>query len=224
ESFGKISVVEKVNPNLPADRILYQKYRSILGLETERWVYAYANEIHDDYHLIRRRMTNTGNTDADASIELEGQSLNDVYFSNMYRWVGREQAAWNASAGQAWGKFSMLDIVGDGNEEYPVDFTAVYLWAGYDPSFAAEFWDPTGSPMLRPGRRLLAPGDTIGRLAGMSMSGRVVLHADESTTDRSYNPANQPQTLGWIDPDEILNHDGLAERDYYELGILTREN
>lgn len=56
------------------------------------------------------------------------------------------------------------------------------------------------------------------------MSGRVVLHADESTTDRSYNPANQPQTLGWIDPDEILNHDGLAERDYYELGILTREN
>ena len=221
-SFNKIALVDEVDPSLPADRVLYQKYRSILGIETERWVYAYANEVHDDYHIIRRTMTNNGNTDADAAIELHGQSLNDVLFYNAYRWRGREQAGWHGSAAQMWGKFSMLDIVGDGNQEYPVDFTAVYLWAGGLPYFV-NAWDEMGSPMLRVlGRE--APGDTIGRLAGMSMQGRVVLHADNSPIDRTYDPAHQPIAIGWIDNDEVLNHDGQTERRYYELGLLTREN
>ncbi|MBX2821094.1 MAG: T9SS type A sorting domain-containing protein [Rhodothermaceae bacterium] len=224
-SFDKIAIVNEVDPQLPADRVLYQRYRSLLGIETERWIYAYANEIHDDYHIIRRRMVNTGNTDADPDIELEGQSLHDVLFYNAYRWRGREQAAWHGSGAQVWGKFSMVDIVGDGNEAYPVDFTAVYLWYGFD--WSAFDWeagiDYLGSPMLsQRGRE--APGDTIGRLAGMSMQGRVILHADESTTDRTYNPANQPITLGWIDNDEPLNNPGQSEEAYYELGILTREN
>ena len=230
-SFDKIALVDEVDPELPADRALYQRYRSMIGLETERWVYAYAHEVHDDYHIIQRRMINTGNTDEDPQVELEGQSLNDVLFYNAYRWVGRTQAGWHGSAGQVWGKFSMLDIVGDGNQTYPVDFTAVYLWYGHDWSLW-EGWDPLGSPMLRQ-LGYEAPGDTIGRLAGMSMQGRVVLHADNSPSDRTFtapgydglgNPIGQPYTLGWIDNDEPLNHNGRAERDYYELGILTREN
>ena len=56
------------------------------------------------------------------------------------------------------------------------------------------------------------------------MQGRVVLHADESTTDRTYNPASQPLTIGWIDNDEALANRGQADRDYWELAILTREN
>jgi len=222
-SFDKIAIVTDVDPQLPADRVLYQRYRSLLGVETERWIYAYANEIHDDYHIIRRRMVNTGNIDADPDVELQGQSLNDVLFYNAYRWRGREQAAWHGSGAQVWGMFSMVDIVGDGNEAYPVDFTAVYLWYGYDWGASSGEVDRMGSPMLRRlGRE--APGDTIGRLAGMSMQGRVILHADESTTDRVYNPDNQPIALGWIDNDETLNNDGRTEEDYYQLGLLTREN
>jgi len=230
-SLDKVAEVDEVDPDLPADRMLYQKYRSIQGIETERWVYAYSHETYDDFHIIHRRMTNTGNTDADEEIEKNGQILLDVYFYNIYRWVGREQAGWHFSSAQVWGKFSMVDIVGDGNGDYPVDFTATYLWAGYDPNAALD-WDIIGSPMLED-RRLTAPGDTIGRLAGMSMQGRVVLHADSSTTDRRYmppdydeegNPIGQPATLGWIDTDEPLNADGQPERDYYELAILTREN
>ena len=230
-SFDKIAVVDEVDPSLVADRVLYQKYRTNQGIETERWVYAYSNQIHDDFHIIHRRMTNTGNTDEDDEIELSGQSLEDVYFYNIYRWTGRSQAAWHLSDAQVWGKFSMVDIVGDGNGDYPVDFTATYLWGGNDPNVALD-WNILGSPMLRQlGRE--APGDTIGRLAGMSMQGRVVLHADNSTTDRTYvpagydgagNPIGQPATLGWIDTDEPLNADGQPERDYYELAILTREN
>jgi hypothetical protein len=115
-------------------------------------------------------------------------------------------------------------MVGDGHDTYPVDFTAIYLWHGYDPLFSGA-WNPLGSPMVTDrGATFSAPGDTIGRLAGMSMQGRIVLHADESTTDKSYNPANQPVTMGWIDSDETLNADGASDHDYYELGILTREN
>ena len=224
-SFDKVAIVDEVNPDLPADRVLYQRYRSTLGVETERWVYAYANEIHDDYHIIRRQLVNTGNTDWDEVVELEGQDLNDVMVYNAYRWVGRSQAGWHTSTAQVWGKFSMNDVVGDGNEPYPVDFTAIYLWQGFDPNYVPG-WNTLGSPMLleRQFQRETAPGDTIGRLAAMSMQGRVVLHADESVQDRSYNPANQPITIGWIDSDEPLNSDGQPERDYYEKGILTREN
>ena len=229
-SFDKIARVDEVNPDLPADRVLYQKYRSILGVETERWVYAYANELHDDYHIIRRQMINNGNTDRDEDIELQGQALNDVLFFNSYRWVGREQAGWHHSVAQVWGKFSMNDVVGDGNEAYPVDFTAIYLWAGHDPSYVPG-WNLLGSPMLpltlnsftaQQVVRLTAPGDTIGRLAGMSMQGRMVLHADESTTDRTYNPANQPVTIGFMDSDENLNWPGrFPDREYYESGMLN---
>lgn len=105
-SFDKIAIVDEVDPELPADRVLYQRYRSILGVETERWVYAYAHEVHDDYHIIRRRMVNNGNTDDDPDIELAGQTLNDVMFFNVYRWVGREQAAWHGSPAQVWGSLA----------------------------------------------------------------------------------------------------------------------
>ncbi len=222
-TMDKIGLVDEVDPDLPADRVLYQKYRSILGIDTERWVYAYANEQHDDYHIIRRRMTNTGNTDADPEIELPGQALDDVLFTDMYRWRGREQAADHGSNGQSWGKFTMIDIVGDGNQVYPVDFTAIYMWAGYDPVFAYQFWDNLGSPLIQ-ARRTQAPGDTIGRLAGMSMPGRVVLHADASPSDRRYAPAIQPIAIGWFDNDQLISADGQPEVDYYKYGMLTPEN
>ncbi|MBX2821093.1 MAG: hypothetical protein KTR29_15465 [Rhodothermaceae bacterium] len=225
-SFDKIAIVNEVDPDLPADRVLYQRYRSMVGVETERWVYAYANEIHDDYHIIRRRMVNNGNTDHDEDIELQGQSLSDVMFYNAYKWRGRQEAAWHGSAAQVWGKFSMNDVVGDGNEEYPVEFTAIYLWMGFDPN-TSPGWNHIGSPMLRDlqnARYNTPPGDTVGRLAAMSMQGRVIIHADESPTDRSYNPAHQPITIGYVDNDEPLANAWAEDRDYYELGILTREN
>lgn len=217
-----VAIVDEIDPNLPADRMLLQTYRSILGIETERRVYAYAHPTHDDYHIIKRLMINNGNTDADPNIELEGQLLNEVLFYNHYRWVGRSEAAWAGTVGQAWGKFSMLDIVGDGHQEYPVNFTAVYLWAGLDPDFSAGNWNNIGSPLIR--ANTWTTPDSSGRLTGMSMSGRMVLHADESPTDRSYNPANQPITIGWMDNDERLTAPGQPERMYYDLGILTREN
>ncbi|MEZ4700004.1 MAG: hypothetical protein R2834_06720 [Rhodothermales bacterium] len=222
-SFREIAIVDEVDPALVADRTITQVFRSVQGVEVEMTAYAWSNEYHDDYHIINRKYTNTGNTDDDDEIELNGQSLQDMYVYNTYRWRGREQAADHGSNAQTWGKFSMVDIVGDGHDTYPVDFTAIYIWHGFDPDFASSSWNNLGSPMVSQ-RGTNAPSDTIGRLAGMSFQGLIVLHADESTTDRSYNPANQPHTLSWLDSDEVLNADGLSNQDYYQLGILSREN
>ncbi len=222
DAVSRVQLIDEVDPDLPSDRMIYSRIRTPLGIDVERKVYAYQNDYHDDYHLVDRTFQNTGNTDDDEVIELPGQIINDAYFFNIWRWAGRKQAAEHGSLAQAWGKLNMIDIVGDGNEEYPVDFTAIYSWAGYDPNFS-ENWDNLGSPMLVQNQSS-APSDTIGRLAGMSMQGLVVLHADTSPSDQSYNALVQPRTLGWIDVDEALTAAGQPLRDYYELGILTREN
>ncbi len=221
-TFDQIAIIDEVDPNLPADRVIRNVARYASGVEVVRHVYAYSNEFNDQFHIIHREFINNGNVDADDEIELEGQTLNETAFFNGWRMTGRDQAAWTGSQAQAWGKFSMVDVVGDGNEDYPVDFTAIYTWAGFDPDFASGNWDHLGSPMINSNQWTTAR-DTTGRLAGQSMSGILVLHADESTTDRSYNPENQPLTLGFMDSDEALTADGQPIRDYYELGILTRD-
>ncbi len=222
-SFREIALVDEVDETLPADRVLKNTFRSVQGIDIEQTVYAYSNELHDNYHIITRKYTNTGNTDADDEIELNGQTLNDLYIWNNHRWRGRQQAADHGSNAMTWGKYAMPDIVGDGHGTYPVDFTAIYLWHGYDPVFASASWNNIGSPMVAQ-RGTNAPTDTIGRLAGMSMQGLILLHADNSVTDRSYSQDIQPATLSWMDSDEVLAADGASNRDYYELGILSREN
>ena len=192
-------------------------------------MYAYANEFHDDYHVIEYTYTNSGNTDSDEDIELPNQTLNDVYFFRIHRWRGNQQGAWAASAGQVWGKYSMVDVVGDGHTDYPVDFTAQYLWFGFDPEQGR--FSTLGGPLWDGASNWVSAEDSVGRLASSTMVGRAVIHADNSSTDPSYircTPATidtcQPRTLGFMDQDEPLTSDGSSHEDYFELGILTREN
>jgi len=70
---------------------------------------------------------------------------------------------------------------------------------------------------------LVAPGDSVGRLAGATMAGRATLHAEHSTADGSYDRA-QPRVMAWVDNDQPLTRDGASHEAYYEDGILSREN
>ena len=63
------------------------------------------------------------------------------------------------------------------------------------------------------------------------MQGRIVLHVDNSVSDETYircTPATkdtcQPATMGFMDQDEELTASGSSHENYYELGILTRDN
>ena len=215
-------IVADVDPNLPADRMVVSRIRTEVGIEVERKAYAFSNPYHDDYHIIERTFTNTGNVDEDDDIELPGQTVNEAYFFNIWRWTGRLEATNHGSTAQQWGKFNMIDVVGDGNEEYAVDFTSIFSWAGYDPEFSQNNWNNLGSPMIEH-QDFSAPTDTTGRLAGMSMQGLMILHADNSTSDASYDPQVQPHTLGFMDMDDFTG-EGALFNDLYELGILSREN
>ena len=179
---------------------------------------------HDNYHIIEYDYCNTGNTDGDEEIELPNQTLHEVYFFRVHRWRGSEQAAWIGSGDQLWGRYTVHDVVGDGHEGYPVDFTAQYAWYGWDVhSSHLAGYNNLGSALFTDDDVRVAEGDSVGRLAGPTMVGRSTIHAGRSTTDASYD-RNQPTVIAWIDNDEVLTGDDASHEDYYELGILSREN
>ena len=232
-SFDKEAMLDEVDPMLVADRMLHNIHHSVVGITTDRRVYAYVNEFHDNYHIISYDYCNTGNIDGDATIELPNQIIEAAYFFRIHRYRGSEQAAWAMSSDQVWGRYTVHDVVGDGHATYPVDFTAQYAWYGFD--FLASYeagYSNLGSPLFDDHVSvedteeywdLIADGDSVGRLSGATMMGRVILHADRSATDTSYDPG-QPSVMAWIDNDEPLTSDGSTHEDYYELGILSREN
>ena len=228
-SFDNVAIVDEVDPGLPADRVVHNVHNTLIGITVDRKAYGYVNQAHDDYHIIEYVYTNTGNTDDDEEIELGSQNLKDTYFFRIHRWRGSLQGAWTVSGGQVWGKFSMVDVVGDGHAEYPISFTSQYLWIGVDPEAQSQ-WDRIGAPLIQE-NQWVASGDSLGRLAGASFIGRTTIHADNSTSDSRYircTPATidtcQPRTMGFMDSDEALTADGSPHEDYYEWGIRTREN
>lgn len=220
DSFDKIAIVDEVDPNLPADRVIETTWNMYVGITAKLRAYAYANQYHDNYHIVEYTFTNTGNTDDDPDIELPNQTLKDTRFFWIHRWRTAWEEAWVGDGGMTWGKYAMVDVVGDGHADYPVDFTAYYIWHGYEPGFTR--WNNLGGPMVD---RLwtAAEGDSIGRLAGGYFDGEMVLYAPNSTTDPTYDMTKQPSTIGFMDQDEKLTAAGASHREYYEDGILTRE-
>ena len=186
-SFSRVAILDEVDPSIIADRMVHTIYNMDVGVTTERKAYAWENEFHDKFHVIEYIHTNTGNVNSDEGIELPDQTLNDVYFFRVHRYSVREQVRVVSSA-QTWGKYSMPDQVGDGHAEYPVDFTAWYLFYGRDPA-VTQFGEPggnLGAPLWDDSNTRVAEGDSVGRLAGGSMQGRILLHADNSTSDQTY--------------------------------------
>ncbi len=214
-SFKNVVVVDEVDPSIPADRLVRTIANTSIGITVERTAYAWVNQNHDDYHIVTWKFTNTGNTDGDDDIELPNNQVNDARMFWIHRWAGSNISAWNNAAAQTWGKFSMVDVVGDGNADYPVDFTAIYLWQGFDPEVT---YQNTGGPIWRE-NQWSVPGDTLGALWGATMVGEMYLKLEPAT-----DGSDQPSTLHVIDSDEPLNADGAPEQDYYELAIRSREN
>ena len=229
-SFDNVAIIDEVDPGLPADRMVDNIHNMKVGVTTRRRAYAWVNQFHDNYHIIDFEYCNTGNVDDDDDIELDGQTLNDLYFFRIHRWRGNAQGAWATAAAQTWGKFSMIDVVGDGHAEYAVDFTAIYFWPGFDPEVTR--FNNLGGPIWDDSHWTVASGDSTGRLASTTMQGRMTLHADAGPNDATYNRCTpgvgefgcQPHTIAYMDQDEVLTSDGASHQDYYELGILSREN
>jgi len=220
----KATPIDEIDFSLASDRMVHSYYNLPSGISVNQKVHAYSNTYHDNYHIISYNYCNTGNVNADDDIELPGQTLKGVYFFRTHRWSGNEQAAWNGRADQVWGRYTMYDAVGDGHENYPVDFTAQYSWIGHRIGSATSY-DNFGEPLFSDHSDVVAEGDSVGRLSGATMAGRAVIHADRSGSDNSHD-SDQPRTMSWIDPDVFyrdsgLPNDTLDAQQYYEYRILS---
>ena len=226
-SFDKEAVLDEVDPNLPADRMVHNVNNMPMGITVDRKIYAYSNEFHDNYHIKDFTYCNTGNIDDDEEIELPDQMLHDVIFYSINRWMGSEQATYVTNDAQRWGRYTVIDVVGDGYEEYPVDFTAQYAWLGW--TIFSERYSELGGPLFTDEPETVAPGDSIGRLSGATMMGHSVIHADRTATDTSYDPG-QPAFLAWINNDSNIYNARIRDEnttrraeheDFYEQGIVS---
>ena len=121
----------------------------------------------------------------------------------------------------------MIDQVGDGHEDYGVDFRAHYFWLGNIPG---KNFSTLGNPMWFNDNRNPIADDTLGRLGGAQMGGTVVIHADreahEPGVEVEDDPA-QPQLMTYVEWDwsgitATNDHTNLAqnefEREWIERG------
>src|SRR5690606_10775608 len=114
ESLSKSILNDEVDPNMEADREIYTRVNTILGVQVERTVKQFSQQYHDNYHIIEWVFTNTGNVDHDDDIEIPGQTLEDfvVYFTNRMAPVQATRYVFGNATG--WGANTMYDRRGDG--------------------------------------------------------------------------------------------------------------
>lgn len=224
-------VVDRVDPDLDADAMIYTEVNSLLGLTMKRRIRQFTNEFHDNYHVIEFTFINTGNVDEDPEIELPNQTLEDVYFTWMWRWSMTAETRYIVDNSSGWGKNTMNDARGDGLAarfgDSPADsFRAVFAWHGYHPDKQISY-NNIGAPILRENVPVLniAADDTLGRLGASAFVGAVVLHADTSPSNRA-DDRSQPSGFRFFDSDSRFlsgNNAFSAQNmfDEYEF-IMTR--
>lgn len=207
-SYLEDSGVDEVDPSIPADRIIDNTVNTAMGVTMRRRIMQFSNEYHENYHIIEYTFTNTGNTDADAEIELPNNTVEDFFVYFQKRWAVNFSIRYTIGNPTAWGFNTMNDRVGDGlgpNYGYD-DLTADYSWHGYYNQFtaydnvAAPIWIPSANDINRGG---LTAADTTGRLGAWQFVGSVNIHADTSPSDET-NDASQPFTMNQIGSDDAL--------------------
>ncbi|MGN8225843.1 hypothetical protein [Gracilimonas sp. BCB1] len=231
DSFSKSVQNDRIDPNLEADREIRVVTNTLIGVTVKRTIKQFSQQYHDNYHVIEYTFINTGNTDDDPEIEMQGQDITGFipYFLN--RMAPVKASRFTIGNATGWGINTMNDQRGDGARPgEPEDFRASFAWHGYFPSFANPNYDNIGAPIFVPNTSggYLSADDTTGRLAAYHFVGTVTLHADASSTDATDDPA-QPFTMSYEHNDDPLysNNDAFnvtkmeGEYDMMSRGRVT---
>ncbi|MBE2187550.1 MAG: hypothetical protein IAE99_12330 [Rhodothermales bacterium] len=216
--------VDRVDPTLKADAMIYTEDNTLLGLTVIRRIYQFSDEFHDNYHTIETVVRNTGNTDADSEIELAGQTVSDVVLNWQWRWSVNHEIRYLMGNATGWGKNTMVDFRGDGlgttYGDLPTeDFRAMFAWHGYFPDKDRSY-NNIGAPVVREGVPAvnIAASDTLGRLGGAQFIGAVTLFAPGAANGTTDDPA-QPRYMTYFDSDEPL----LSNNDAFTLSKMEAE-
>ncbi len=202
---------DEVDPNMKADRMIINTVNTQTGITMTRKIMQFSQQYHDNYMVYEYTLTNTGNTDGDAEIELPNKTLEGVRLFFQYRYSVCRETRYVIGNATGWGINTMNDTRGDGVKADPANeqFRAQFSWHGKYPVFTA--YDNLGAPIWVPdlGTGFVAENDTIGRLGASQFVGVVTLHADKSATDKSDDPS-QPSTTTYFDSDHPLTSGNSA--------------
>ena len=199
-------IVDVVDPNLPSDRMIFNKFHTSMGISVKRKIYAFSQQYHDNYYIYEYVFTNTGIIDETGEKKLN-KTLEDVVFhwQHRYGFAGEAYRRGWSPTGASWGLNCVNDAIGQ-DENHPGDFRAI--WSHYGPVSLSPGYDED----------IGLPNHTNGYiLAGTNYAGIVVLHADKSATDGSDDP-NQPFTTQFMPSDR-----GAQGVDQYDANLMTRK-
>lgn len=176
-TFDKVAIVDRVDPDLPSDRMFYSRVGTFAGLDIEQKIYFWGNEPFDDFFIRVRNIINTGITEKDSE-EPREKTLENLRFGLTQKMVGPRQGGALSSSIQ-WGvgnDYGRTVAGREGNEGFVPDFTSLYAWSGYQASFSD--WNIIGHPLMYDDSWKVNDGDSIGRLSGAQMAGYTSLYAD----------------------------------------------
>jgi len=196
------SDINRIDPNLPCDRMLINVVNTKTGITMTRKIMQWSQEFHDNYHMTEYTFKNTGNIDKDDEIELPGKTLTGVYFYQLHRIAPVANSRYEIGNGTGWGMNTMIDTRGDGraDADNPDNIRCQFAWHGPFPPFTT--YDNLGGPLWTKAVNV-SDGDTIGRLGAPHFVGIATIHADKSVQDRTDDPG-QPSTTSWEGSDEPL--------------------
>ncbi|NOX89054.1 MAG: fibronectin [Calditrichaeota bacterium] len=191
--------VDEIDPDLPADRMLYNVVNTQIGVTVTRRVYAYSQQNHDNYLIYDYVFKNTGIIDKKGTKVVK--KLTGVVFFLQYRYaptreIGPYGYYW-APQSTSWGHSTMNDaIYADPSTGDPV-FRALFTWLG---RHSKADYDLIGGPNVGTSTYR---GD--GRLGGAQYCGVLTLHADKSATDKSDDPS-QPTSTHVVGSDDDITY------------------
>ncbi len=172
--------------SLDADEHIRHIWATDAGIEVTRNSYAFANRRHDGYIVQEFIFKNTGNTNADSDIELDGQNLTGVYFG-FWRVINPSMDTGHEAMGgehDTWCHYY-------GNQ--PGDSLRGF-WYAYDGDNQRKPFDDIGDP-----------SETNGEFLATQYAGFGVLHADNSYDDES-DDLNQPATVNFWPASQVHSH------------------
>ncbi|MBN2105475.1 hypothetical protein JW835_15660, partial [bacterium] len=190
-------VLDDVDPNLPAERMLIVKNHTSIGVTVTKKVYAWSTKGHDNYYIYDYSLKNTGIIDNDGTTN--HQTIHDFYFMRTYRHTfSGEAIVYGDPDGTNWGSGTMQwggnvvnDVVGRNPGADDFEFRAHISW--YGPNSAQPVSDDWGCPNYK----------DDGVMAAAKYAGRVILHADKSVADSS-DDLYQPVTTRFCYSDEPI--------------------
>lgn len=217
-------VVDRVDPNLKADAMIYTENNTLLGLTVIRRIYQFSNEFHDNYHIVETVVKNTGNADADPEIELGSQTVKDLVLYWQWRWSVNHEIRYLMGNATGWGKNTMVDFRGDGlgatyGDRPDENFRAMFAWHGFFPDKDRSY-NNIGGPVVREGVPAvnIPAADTLGRLGGYQFIGTAALFAPSAANGTTDDPS-QPRFMNYFDSDEAF----LSNNDAFTLSKMENE-